>query len=266
MYKQISEIAAQLKERSGGRECALLTHKSVFESNYTNPTDPQAAQKQAKIFFQNTGVKGGWFNLHDRAHNDWDQHNLAIVGMEWLPKDIMEKEYHQARVALKYCGEEWPEWSGEWAEDYLPRRKNERHIIIQRMAESLIQAIGRPRGLNNDDPEPYLIQLWGGLQNQEMDDALRSAGIHISERIPNLLHKNLEQYRARDTDTDAIDRAIEMLLAVGARISIREVGKTLRVAGGSADDKSIKARIEKLREDGKLPPASKGGRPTKVTV
>lgn len=265
LYQQIKEIASQLKERSGDRPCALLTHKSVFESNYVDPKDPQAAQKMAEIFFEETGVKGGWFNLHDRAHNNWDQHNLAIVGMEWLPKDVMEKEYHQARVALQYCGEEWPEWSGEWAEDHLPRRQNERHIIIQRMAESLIQAIGRPRGLNNDDQEPYLIQLWGGLQNQEMDDALKSAGIHISERIPNWLHKNLEQYYGRDTDTDGIDRAIEMLQTVGARISIREVGKALRVAGGSADDKAIKGRIEELREAGKLPPASKGGRPAKVS-
>lgn len=261
---ELERIAAQLP-----KPAAIITHKAWLKFSEDSHESTDAAEIAAKSFFERTGVELGWFGKHERGHNDWKGFSIAIVGMPFLSKEAILSEYSGDRAALMTVGVNWPEWDGEMSEPVwdlcippMPKQPEIRAWLLDLYAAGIAQGIGRARAINAETP--ITIQLFGGLQTPEMDNALSVHGITINVTTEDTIHRTAAQYRGRGTDIKAIDEAIRQLILRDDKISLRSVRAQLESMGRSASNKAIVSHLSNLRAVGDLTAASKGGRPSKL--
>lgn len=265
---EITRIAAQLP-----KPAAILTHKASLKYSVDHCQNDDAAGDAKAEFESKTGVGIGWFGAHDRGHNAWAGRHIALVGMQLLSPDAIASAYGVVRAALMQAGVAWPAWDGltggEGAETQgvpLPSDAQVRAWLLDSYAQGVAQGIGRNRAVNHQG-EPLVVQLWGGIDCPEFDQALARYGIETHERIANTLHQTLNEYRTRGTDMISIDQAIEAIYQAsqhtGISPSVSTVRSLLTREGGKAADSAIAARLRAWRDEGRLPPAGKGGKPWK---
>ncbi len=96
------------------------------------------------------------------------------------------------------------------------------------------------------------MQLWGGLQTAEMDQALARHGVAIHDSI-----RNPRSVSGPKPDRSAVDCAIEIIQSAGLDVSERSVRGALVGLRRSASTEAIRARLRKLRESGALPQAKR---------
>lgn len=252
--KELERVADQLPE--GPR--AIITHKA-----YKKYSDPNLDADAAAIrFAEKTGVPLGHFGAHDRGHNQYDGHHIAIVGMPLQSPATILAGYSGDRAALLSAGVEWPLFDQQFDDGSdsngvpLPIQKSVREWLLDGYAATQAQAVGRARAINSKFT--IQIQLWGGLQMPEMDDALLVHGVRIDEVRQNDVHRTLEQYRERGTDVSVIDRAIDRVIAIGKTPSQRTIRSALDDLQVSASARAIRARLSELRTSGVLPAAAIG--------
>ena len=266
--KELARIAAQLP-----KPAAILTHKASLRYSADHCEHPDAATDAKAEFEVKTGGGIGWFGAHDRGHNAWAGRHLALVGMQLLGHEAVASGYGVVRAALMQAGVAWPAWDGltggEGAETQgvpLPTDPQVREWLLDSYAQGIAQGIGRNRAVNHQG-EPLIVQLWGGIDCHELDKALERYGIETHERIANTLHQTLNEYRTRGTDMISIDQAIEAIYQAsqhtGISPSVSTVRSLLAREGGKAADSAIAARLRAWRDEGRLPPAGKGGKPWK---
>uniref|UniRef100_E6PKN5 Putative DNA or RNA helicases of superfamily II (Modular protein) n=1 Tax=mine drainage metagenome TaxID=410659 RepID=E6PKN5_9ZZZZ len=260
----LEKIAAQLP-----RPAAVITHKSYLRYAQEAHQAPLAALNAAGEFKSKRGVAVGWYGKHERGQNDWKKHHLALVGMPLLSPERIAGLYAAIRAALALAGLYRPEWDRIMDDGKanhgvrLPTQPEVRGWLLDEYAQTVAQAIGRNRAVNHDGP-PLTVQLWGGLQSAEFDAALGRYGVTIHDRVQNTVHRTAEDYYNRGGGVDAIDEAVNALLESGATVSRSAVRQSIQAANRAAPrDTTISARLTELRAQGKLPPASAGGRPRK---
>jgi hypothetical protein len=274
--REIEKIAMSMPEDS-----AILTHRSYLA--YADTTEDKAHPNRnikagdpdvTKFLFEaRTGRKIGWFGRHDRGQDDWKGMHVAVVGMPLMGPDSWAAAYSCARAAMLSAGapgEDWPEFNGEEDDGKanngvpLPMQPQVRGWLLDDYAGTIAQAVGRNRAVNHQG-DPLTVQIWGGIQSPEMDLALAQHGVRIDATTPNTIHRDGAHGPAR-TDVDAIDQAIDMVLAAGGRVSQRSVREALIGLRASAQTDAINSRLQALRDEGVIPPASKGGRPPAATA
>lgn len=278
--REIEKIAMAMPENS-----AILTHRAYLA--YSNTMEDKVEDKahpNRKIKAGNpevtkadfeawTGRKIGWFGKHDRGQDDWKGMHLAIVGMPIMGSDAWASAYACARSAMLSAGapdDDWPEFNGkdDWGDGNngvpLPLQPQVRAWLLDDYAGTIAQAVGRNRAVDHKG-EPLTVQLWGGIQSPEMDQALARHGVRIQAATPNPIHRDGAHGREK-TDIKLIDQAINLVQAAGRCVSQRSVRDALAGMRASADTNAINARLAKLRSGGALPPASRGGRPAKTAL
>lgn len=90
--------------------------------------------------------------------------------------------WQERRVLLRLIGQEigqLPDSSEEGA--FIPADPAAREWLFDIYAATLLQSIGRARGINHDKDEPLEIRLYGCLINPGMDAALSRSMITISD-------------------------------------------------------------------------------------
>ncbi len=265
---EIERIAAQLP-----KPAAILTHKASLKYSVPHCQHPDAAADAKAAFEGETGVGIGWFGGHDRGHNSWQGRHLALVGATLLSADAIAAGYGVVRAALMQAGVAWERWDGQTGGEGadaqgvpLPTDPQVREWLLDTYAQALAQGIGRNRAANHVG-QPLVVQLWGGIDHPDLDHALARYGIEIHERLPNTLHRTLNDYQNRGTDMQTIDDAIAATVAAAQHTNITpsraSVRRALENLGATATDRAILARLRAWRDEGRLEPENRGGRPEK---
>lgn len=265
--EELKKIASTLT-----KPAAIVTHMAWLKNSMDHHLSDNAAKDAADLFFNETGVKLGWFGAHDRGHNEWEGHNIAIVGLPFLASESIQSIYSGDRAALMTVGVSWPAWDGncsqpDWANGIppLPNQPEVLNWLLDRYAATLAQAIGRTRAVNSNN-RVITIQIYGGLQTSQMDAALFVHGVVVDETMKDEIHVTLAAYRNRGTDMAAINQVIERLQSAGKKLSRRGVRDALTLDGKSANDHVITARLSELRQAKLLPPAKRGRPPQEIGV
>ena len=103
--------------------------------------------------------------------------------------------------------------------------------------------MGRARGVNAANT--LLIELHGGYDSDEMDQALAAHGVVINERTVNTL-------RGHGKQSAIIAEAVDTLESNGITASVRTVGKLIRDDGKTMSRNMIMAELANMRETGRL--------------
>ncbi|MHB1666470.1 hypothetical protein [Thiomonas sp.] len=274
--REIEKIAMLMPANS-----AILTHRAylAYADTVEDKAHPNRRIKAGEpevtkaVFEASTGRKIGWFGKHDRGQDDWKGMHLAVIGMPLMGPETWASAYACARAAMLSTGapgEDWPEFNGDEDDGKgnngvpLPRQPQVRAWLLDDYAGTIAQAIGRNRAVSHEG-EPLIVQLWGGIQSPEMDLALARHGVQIDAAMPNTIHRG-GAHGPQRTDVDAIDQAIDMILASGGCVSQRSVRDALVNLRASARTDAINSRIKAMRAGGVIPPASKGGRRASATA
>lgn len=165
------------------KPAAIITHLAYLKHAHPN----QDAEQMAKDFEAETGVKIGWFGMHDRGHNEWAGHHIAIVGMNIPNPPAIMAGWHERRILMHAQGvDNVPPLalSGDatkGVELFIPKDPIVRQWLFDLYAATLVQAIGRARGINHDGDKPLEIRLYGGIEHPDMDAALEKYDIRINE-------------------------------------------------------------------------------------
>ena len=134
-----------------------------------------------------------WGEGH-RAHDDFAGRSLSILGSFFPPMGVWRATYQAARIAALSAGApeaDWPAWSddmqmegGVWiaegdheVQSYLPLPADPkiREWLLAMITNETVQAIGRARGANLD--EPVEIRIFGGVPLHN----LAQYGLQVSE-------------------------------------------------------------------------------------
>lgn len=182
------------------KPAAIITHLAYLKHAHPN----QDAEQMAKNFEAETGVKIGWFGMHDRGHNEWAGHHIAIVGMNIPNPSAIMAWRHERRILMHAQGvDNVPPLalSGDatkGVELFIPTDPIVRQWLFDLYAATLVQAIGRARGINHDGDEPLEIRLYGGIEHPDMDAALEKYDIRINEVLRYERHrKNDPRWRIK---------------------------------------------------------------------
>ena len=224
-------------------------------------TTADVAALVAAEFQARHGVALGWWGRHDRGHNAWTGRNLRIFGLPLLGMQANDEgeaggslisEWRLARAAAITAGCDpagWPESVGEMdgvrGRPPLPLDAHVRGWLIDRYAGDLIQAIGRTRAARST--HTIRVELWGGIDCDEMDAALARAGLEVEARWPNEIHVT-QRGRPRQGGAEAIQAAIEAVRQGGARVTVRAVKAALRAAGAGGTNAKIEAAVAVARQ------------------
>jgi hypothetical protein len=149
------------------KPAAIITHMSYLKYA-TEDRDPQTV---ADAFEQETGVALGWFGKHDRGHNAWSWRHIAIVGMPIFSPAVIRSLWQERRVLMRLIGQEIGQLSINEG-SFMPDDPEAARWLMDIYAATLVQAIGRSRGVNHDGDEPLQIRLYGGLVSPGMDAAI----------------------------------------------------------------------------------------------
>ena len=123
-----------------------------------------------------------WGGGH-RAHNDFAEKDLVLVGGHFTPECGWSAAWQGARIAALAAGapeEDWPaqpdgpveteaymdiDEGGAWVESRhpLPADKRMREFFLRLSTCESVQAIGRARGANNPTGQPYTVRIFGGM-------------------------------------------------------------------------------------------------------
>ncbi len=160
--KHLAAIAATMP-----RPAAIITHKSYLLYS----SDKRDADAVAKAFEADTGVAIGWYGKHDRGHNRWAGRHIALVGMPILSPSTIRSLWQERRVLMRLIGQEIEPLSISDG-SFIPDTPEAARWLMDIYAATLVQAIGRARGVNHDADDPLQIRLYGGLVNVAMDAAL----------------------------------------------------------------------------------------------
>ncbi|MEL5849955.1 MAG: hypothetical protein U7M05_11420, partial [Candidatus Igneacidithiobacillus chanchocoensis] len=271
--REAERIAAYIMSRSQGRPVALLLHRAwlAYTTNSdlgceTLKTDPAAV---VATFKQDTGCQAGWFGMHDRGHDAWSGHDLAIIGVPLPSPDAYSSAYAASRAAVLSVKPEldsqFPKFSGDLDETSfppLPQQKEVREWLLDSLAQNLVQGIGRARAVNHRG-EPLQVSLWGGIQGDEMRQAILRQGVQIDQIKQNPIHISRgTSSRAVKRDALALVRdAASACKTAGVRVSRPNIEKYLRAAGCGLRASDIAAGLAELRSAGEIKPESSGGRP-----
>jgi hypothetical protein len=241
-----------------GRPAAIITHKAYLKYSADAWRTDEAAEQVAQGFQDETGVGIGWFGKHDRGLNIWSGHHIALVGMPLLSKAAIAGLYASTRNAMVNAGlgDQWPVWDGIMDKEKpdaegppLPLMPSVRAWLMDTYAQGVAQAIGRNRAVNHDG-EPLQVDFWGGIQSKEMDRVLLKYGITIHNRQLNPMSKT-----GPKPDEDAVQEAIDMILATGGRVSERAVRQALVGLQRKASNQAIRDCLREMREAGAVPGA-----------
>lgn len=240
------------------RPAAIITHKAYLKYSADAWRTDEAAEQVAQAFQDQTGVGIGWFGKHDRGLNIWSGHHVALVGMPLLSKAAVAGLYAATRNAMVNVGlcDQWPVWDGVMDKEKpdaegppLPLMPSVRAWLMDTYAQGVAQAIGRNRAVNRDG-EPLQVDLWGGIQSEEMDRALLKYGITIHGRQLNPMSKTGPKH-----DENAVREAIDMILATGGRVSERAVRQALMGMRKKASNQAIRGYLRNMRDAGTVPAA-----------
>ena len=266
---ELEAIAKSLLEIKGavGQEAAIITHKAWLKYASEVELSDDAAHDMAEAFYTKTGVKLGWFGMHDRGHNDWKGHNIALVGTPLLSAENIASEYAKDRAALANHGIHWPEWDGvvpelsqeDWCDGKapLPSQPNVKDWLLDLYSQGIAQGIGRARA--NDSERVIHVHLYGGLQTAEMEAALLKHGVRIDRKVEQTVHVTREIWAKRGSPDRAIRSAALLVNDLEGHASKRNVRAMLEFEGVQAAENSIIDMLRQLSSAGLIRQKS-GGR------
>ena len=224
-------------------------------------TNADIAALVAAEFRARHGVEIGWWGRHDRGHNLWSGLHLRIFGLPLLGMQAgdegeaggsLVQEWRLARAAAIVAGCDpaaWPEAVGEMdsvkGRPPLPVDPRVRAWLVDRYAGDLVQAIGRTRAARS--AHVIRVELWGGVDCPEMDQALGRHGLEVEARWQNEVHRT-ERGRPRLGGQEAIQAAIEAVRVAGVRVTGRAVAGALRAAGAGASNDEIRAAVREAKK------------------
>lgn len=275
------------KESKNNLPWAHLTHKGVWEEyarvkGIKAPDDDNIFNAPVlQEFFHKTGVRGGWFNRHDRGHNEFKFFNLAIFGQINLSPKSIATQYEAARAVMLACGNEtWGAWDGSMTDistgncipidaydqvdedgQILQHASKAKLWYLKWIVANLVQAIGRSRAVISE----VLIEcyIFGGIILHEIDAMFEEYGIKIAETIENTVHRTRQKYNEeRGAGKNTIDEIALNMQRNGEAVSIRSVKEMIESQGKKTSIKSVEARLKYLRDYKLLPASTKGGKAT----
>ena len=254
-WAQIGHLAHIV--HAGSAACGI----DVDAERKAGRTTADIAAQVASAFQAQHGVALGWWGRHDRGHNDWTGRHLRVFGLPLLGMQAgddgeaggsLVAEWRLARAAaiVAECDPgDWPEDVGEMdhvqGRPPLPIDPHVRDWLIDRYAGDIIQAIGRTRAARS--AHVIRVELWGGIDCEEMDQALARHGLTVEARWPNEVHRT-ERGRPRQGGAEAIQAAIEAVRQGGARVTERAVAGALRAAGAGAANAEIRAAVRDAKK------------------
>ncbi len=278
--------APLLKESENNLPWAFLTHKGVWE-HYARANSIKAPETDIfnapvlQEFFSKTGVKAGWFNRHDRGHNEWKFFNLAIFGQINLSQTSIATQYEAARAVMLACGNErWGAWDGAMTDistgncipiddedqldvdgQVLKYASKAKLWYFKWLVANLVQGIGRSRAvISKKQIECY---LFGGINLPEIDVMLGEYGIQIAETIENTVHRTREKYNTeRGAPKNLIDEVAINMQQQGEMVSVRSVKAKIESQEMKTSLKTVEARLKFLRDSNMINAATKGGKAT----
>ncbi len=210
----------------------------------------------AAAFEQRYRVRLGWFGRHDRGQDQWKDFNMRIFsqallgskrGADGADADAeasedggsLTKTWRLARAAAISVGlpaVNWPEDVGDMdnvkGRPQLPLDPCVRRWLIDRYVGALIQAIGRARAARA--LHLIRVELWGGLDCPEVDQALARAGLDVQERWPNEVHR-FQRGRPADSGDAELEEAATRIEAPDRKVTVRSLCAAVRAAGGGVD-------------------------------
>lgn len=245
---------------------ALLAHRAWFAYSGANgETQNENPAEMAKKFGEENYCEAGWYGAHDRGHNRWKGFDLVLVGMPLISNETVASLYAGARAAAIACraGAGWAQWDGSIGEEVppLPRKDEAKRFLLDFYAQTVAQGIGRARGVNHLG-QMLNIWIWGGLQVQEMDEALKGQGVKVDLKAQNLVHVAKEGRQQRDLKSWVI-AAVEACEVARVNPSRRAVEAYLRAAGMQCSSSYIARSLGDLVIEGLINKA-KNGRPRRL--
>jgi len=229
----------------------------------------------AAAFEQRYRVRLGWFGRHDRGQDQWKHFNMRIFSQVLLglkrSADLedadaeasedggsLTKAWRLARAAAISAGlpaVNWPEDVGDMdhvkGRPQLPLDPCVRRWLIDRYSGALIQAIGRTRAARA--LHLIRVELWGGLDCIEVDQALARAGLDVQERWPNEVHQ-FRRGRPVESGNAELEEAATSIECRSRKVTVRSLCAAVRAAGGGVDTgramaflKSRKAKANVLK-------------------
>ncbi|THD09303.1 hypothetical protein B1806_11265 [Metallibacterium scheffleri] len=237
----------------------------VAAARAAGQTNSEIAAQCAAQFATQTGAAIGWWGRHERGHNDWCGRSVRIFGLPLLglvadeassdgAEGSMVAEWALARAAAITAGcdaAEWPEAVGEFdavkGRPPLPVDARVRAWLIDRYAGDLIQAIGRARAART--AHTVRIELWGGIDDPAIDQALMRHGLEVESRWPNEVH-NTARGRPALGGAEAIAVAIAAVQVDGGRVSVRGVLAALHEAGHGARREAVVTAVRAANSGG----------------
>ena len=256
-WAQIGHLAHVL--HAGAEACGI----DVEAERKAGRTSAEIAAQVAEAFEAKHGTQLGWWGRHDRGHNLWSGRHLRIFGLPLLGMQTGDEgeaggslisEWRLARAAAITAGcdaGDWPESVGEMdsvrGRPPLPVDPRVRGWLVDRYAGDLVQAIGRTRAARSS--RVIRVELWGGIDCIEMDQALGRHGLEVEARWQNEIHVT-QRGRPRQGGAEAIQAAIEAVRQGGGRVTVRAVAGALRAAGHGAADADIRVAVRAAKKCG----------------
>ena len=258
MMRDYSEWAKRLAQDQDNGGWAFVVHMAHLVDygwrEGDTRTKSEIAADVAADFEVRTGVKIGWWGRHERGHNAWKGHNIALFGMPLLGQDdrgggSLPAQYQLTRAALIMAGKDALEWPRDVGElDFglegagaipLPARTEVRRWLLELYAADIAQAVGRARAARA--ARQIQVLIIGGVDTPDMDAALLGHGVVIDGRSEDDVHNSRRGRRA--TDGDAVASAIAAIEEADEDVSKRSVAAELRRRGLPAGDGPIRAAI-----------------------
>ncbi|MHB8388527.1 MAG: hypothetical protein ACYDBH_02970 [Acidobacteriaceae bacterium] len=233
--QQIEQALSAVSALPGNRKAALLTHKPMAEAIID--------RKESRM----RNVLIGWWGRDERGHNEWVGRNLVIFGCPYMRTEDQASRYESARVFALLSGADpadWPAWTSDVEPDTwinegevevrsiprLPTNPQIRTWLLTHNTASVVQAVGRVRGVWMPHDDPGEIHIYGGLPLS----GLGEYGLSVEE-----YRDDPTGWRTRDSynksqSEDARTRfliAAEGLAAVGDRLTFRGINGFLHAAG-----------------------------------
>lgn len=194
------------------------------------------------------GFEIGHFGFDDRAHDRWSGRNLALVGGPVLSPGAWRSEYSVARLTALYAGVEpskWPQWpQGNddsqreiWIDEGagnevlcrapLPSNPHIRAWVLSRYRETIVQAIGRTRGVRHVG-ESLIVEIWGGLPINLIEFGIDEISYHDNPHSWSIESHNEKTKEAADK---RFQKVLEIVINSGRKPSRPMIEKEMRRLG-----------------------------------
>ena len=174
--KEIGKYQAMMGHHGEGS--AFLFHKKAADE-LTGEVEADGQKYKARTDGGPVNLLGYW-GKHHRAHNNWKDKELVIVGSFFPPLEAQRSMYQASRIAAMSAGanpDRWPVWpddmqsvQDQWISEGdievrchlpLPDDRRIREWLLSRITAETVQAIGRARGANAE--ATIDIHIYGGV-------------------------------------------------------------------------------------------------------